>query len=56
MNPELHAEAKLIDLVDGVEIPSFVWKPPAFGLTGMGTGGMLTKVRAADVALGWELG
>ncbi len=50
MNPELHAEAKLIDLVDGVEIPSFVWEAAGGSLTGMGTGGMLTKVRAADVA------
>jgi glutamate 5-kinase len=36
--------------VDGVEIPSFVWEAAGGSLTGMGTGGMLTKVRAADVA------
>lgn len=49
-NPEANPEAKLIKTIDSPEIPEFVWEGAGGSASGLGTGGMLTKVRAADIA------
>ncbi len=49
-NPESDPAAKLIHTIDSPEIPPFVWEAAGGSSSGLGTGGMLTKVRAADIA------
>ncbi len=49
-NPETDATAKVIKTIDSVEIPPAVWEAAGGSASGLGTGGMITKVRAADIA------
>lgn len=49
-NPETDENAKLIRTIDSMEIPESVWEAAGGSSGGLGTGGMLTKVRAADIA------
>lgn len=49
-NPTSHADAALISRVEGSEIPAEIWMAAGGTSTGLGTGGMATKVRAADIA------
>lgn len=42
--------AKLIREIRSVEIPQTVWKAVGGSTSGLGTGGMLTKVQAAEIA------
>ncbi len=50
MNPANHSEAHLIELIDSAVVPPYVWEAAGGSQSGMGTGGMTTKVRAADMA------
>ncbi len=50
MNPETNNDARIFETIDAAEIPAIVWEAAGGSHTGMGTGGMLTKVRAADIA------
>ncbi len=49
-DPRLQPEAEMVREVTGPEIPPAVWKAAGGTETGLGTGGMLTKVQAADLA------
>ncbi len=49
-NPESDASAKLISMVDSSEIPESIWEAAGGSISGLGTGGMVTKVKAADIA------
>ena len=49
-DPSRHADVALIPRVDGGEIPADIWSAAGGSANGLGTGGMTTKVRAADIA------
>jgi glutamate 5-kinase len=49
-NPEKNADARLIDTVDTPDIHPFLWEAAGGSVSGLGTGGMHTKLRAADLA------
>lgn len=49
-DPCENPDARLIEYVDSPEIPDAVWNSAGGSKSGLGTGGMLTKVRAADIA------
>jgi glutamate 5-kinase len=48
-DPRLHDNATLIREVDGAEIPEEIWQMAGGTANRLGTGGMLTKLRAADL-------
>ncbi len=48
-DPRTHPEAQLVPLVSEPEIPPQIWEA-AGGSGGLGVGGMVTKVQAADLA------
>lgn len=49
-DPRLDPEAKLISHVPAVEIADEIWAAAGGSKTGLGTGGMVTKLNAADIA------
>lgn len=49
-NPQEDPNAELIRCVDTPEIPESVWTAAGGSISGLGTGGMATKVIAADMA------
>lgn len=49
-DPRENDDARLITEVRGAEIPAEVWAVAAGTKTGLGTGGMATKLQAADLA------
>jgi len=49
-DPSLDKQAKLIKTIDGNEIPPAVWESAGGTMNGLGTGGMLTKLEAAETA------
>ncbi|MEA4909241.1 MAG: glutamate 5-kinase [Anaerolineaceae bacterium] len=49
-DPRQHPDARLISLVEPPDIPDEVWEAAGGTSTGLGTGGMLTKLQAADLA------
>lgn len=49
-NPRTHADARLIARIDEPEIPDAVWAAAGGGAGTLGTGGMLTKLKAAEIA------
>ena len=49
-DPSKDPEAKLISVIDSPEIPAEVREAAGDSISGLGTGGMATKVHAADIA------
>ena len=49
-NPDKDVDAELIREVSGAEIPQEIWNAAGGTHNGLGTGGMFTKLQAADVA------
>ena len=49
-NPRSHPEATLIARVDEAEIPAAIWAAAGSGAGVLGTGGMQTKLKAAEIA------
>lgn len=49
-DPRSDPGAKLIHEIAEAEIPAAIWKAAGGTSTGLGTGGMLTKIKAADLA------
>ena len=49
-DPRRDASAQLIPIIDSAEIPEAMWKAANGTSTGLGTGGMSTKLEAADLA------
>ncbi len=49
-DPERDPSARLIDAVIEAEIPAALWQAAGGSATGLGTGGMITKLQAADLA------
>lgn len=49
-NPEKKQDAQLIETISGSEIPQEIWSAAGGTGNGLGTGGMYTKLQAADVA------
>ena len=49
-DPDQDQQAVLIPEVDGERIPDSLWKAAGKGSGGIGTGGMYTKIQAADLA------
>lgn len=49
-NPRTHADAKLIERIDSAEIPDAVWQAAGGSVGTLGTGGMRTKLKAAEIA------
>jgi len=49
-DPSMHKDARLIETIDSDEIPDAVWKAAGGSRNGLGTGGMATKLEAADTA------
>ena len=49
-DPDQSKEAELIQRIDGLDIPDEIWKAAGGTQNGLGTGGMLTKLQAADTA------
>jgi glutamate 5-kinase len=49
-NPRLHPEATLVSEVHQEKIPPELWEAAGGTANGLGTGGMLTKLQAADLA------
>ncbi len=49
-DPRAHGDALLLPRIDSGEIPDAVWKSAGGKSGALGTGGMLTKLRAADIA------
>jgi glutamate 5-kinase len=49
-DPRRDPQAKLVDQVEGSEIPSELWQMAGGSASEIGTGGMLTKLQAADLA------
>lgn len=49
-NPRTHPQARLIARVDEPEIPAAIWQAAGGSAGALGTGGMLTKLKAAEIA------
>jgi len=49
-DPRRDPEARLVDEVRAAEIPAALWEAAGGSGTGLGTGGMVTKLQAADLA------
>jgi len=49
-DPKFTQEAQLIEIIDSPEIPESIWKAAGGSENGLGTGGMVTKLQAADTA------
>jgi glutamate 5-kinase len=49
-DPRMDANAQLVEEVIEKEIPSEIWQAAGGSETGLGTGGMMTKLQAADLA------
>jgi glutamate 5-kinase len=49
-NPRTHPEARLIERVDDAEIPDAIWAAAGGSAGALGTGGMRTKLTAAEIA------
>jgi glutamate 5-kinase len=49
-DPRQNSGAELIHEVSGGEIPGWMWEAAGGSSTGLGTGGMVTKLHAADIA------
>jgi glutamate 5-kinase len=49
-DPRSDPSARLVDQVDEAEIPPALWESAGDRGTGLGTGGMVTKLQAADLA------
>jgi glutamate 5-kinase len=49
-DPRQNPGARLIPEVDASEIPASLWEAAGGATTGLGTGGMVTKLQAADLA------
>ncbi len=49
-DPRRDPQASLVDLVEGPNIPAELWHMAGGSTSGVGTGGMLTKLQAADLA------
>jgi glutamate 5-kinase len=49
-DPRTNPEAKLVEEVTGKDIPPEIWEAAGGSGSGLGTGGMLTKLQAADLA------
>ena len=49
-NPSQDPDARLIPVIDTPEIPEYVREAAGDSISGLGTGGMATKVHAADIA------
>lgn len=49
-DPRQNKEAKLIKEVKTKEIPASIWESAGGSVSGLGTGGMYTKIKAADMA------
>jgi glutamate 5-kinase len=49
-DPRRDPSAKLVEQVDEPEIPDSLWEAAGGSATGLGTGGMVTKLQAADLA------
>ncbi len=49
-DPSLNPNAELIRVIDSPEIPEYVREAAGGSVSGLGTGGMATKVHAADIA------
>lgn len=49
-DPRTHADASLISEISTAEIPNDYWLAAGGSVSGLGTGGMLTKLQAADLA------
>lgn len=49
-DPRRDPQASLVDLVEGLDIPAELWQMAGGSTSGVGTGGMLTKLQAADLA------
>jgi len=49
-DPRQNADARLIPVIKTREIPEEIWKAAGGTATGLGTGGMVTKLQAADMA------
>jgi glutamate 5-kinase len=49
-DPRRNKDATLIPVVDGAEIPPEIWQAAGGSRTHLGTGGMATKIMAADLA------
>jgi len=49
-DPEHNPDAQLVTNVIGPEIPAAIWQAAGGSANGLGTGGMITKLQAADLA------
>lgn len=49
-DPNKDRNARLIEIIDSPEIPEAIWKVAGGSRNGLGTGGMLTKLQAAETA------
>jgi glutamate 5-kinase len=49
-DPNMDSSASLIEKIDSAEIPNSIWKAAKGSHTGLGVGGMLTKLQAAETA------
>jgi glutamate 5-kinase len=49
-DPRFHTDARLISEISTAEIPAEIWQAAGGSQSGLGTGGMLTKLSAADLA------
>lgn len=49
-DPRSNPEAELVQTISGEQIPETVWQAAGGTKSGLGTGGMLTKLQAADLA------
>jgi glutamate 5-kinase len=49
-DPSIDKHAQMIEIIDGNEIPTAVWEAAGGSKNGLGTGGMLTKLEAAETA------
>jgi glutamate 5-kinase len=49
-DPRLDPDARLVEEVDTPEIPESLWRAAGGATSGLGTGGMVTKLQAADLA------
>ena len=49
-DPRIDQNAEMINSVESPQIPQEVWTAAGGTVTGLGTGGMMTKIKAADLA------